>query len=55
MITRRALALTGTAGLLAGAVSRAALAAPPSANDPVAIVNAIYALPQRARATAAVR
>jgi len=40
MITRRALALTGTAALLASAVSRAA---PPSTNDPVAIVNAIYA------------
>ncbi len=41
MITRRALILTGTAGLLAGA-SRRAAAAPPSPNDPVAIVNAIY-------------
>jgi hypothetical protein len=40
MITRRALILTG---LLAGAASRRAIAAPPSANDPVAIVNAIYA------------
>jgi Protein of unknown function (DUF3828) len=39
MITRRALLLTG---LLTGA-SRAALAAPPSPADPVAIVNAIYA------------
>jgi hypothetical protein len=43
MITRRALTLTGMAGLLASAVSRAALAAPPSPSDPVAIVNAIYA------------
>ncbi len=43
MITRRALMLTGTAGLFALAASRAVLAAPPSANDPVAIVNAIYA------------
>jgi hypothetical protein len=39
MITRRALALTGTIALLASAVSRAA---PPSTNDPVAIVTAIY-------------
>jgi hypothetical protein len=43
MITRRILILTGTAGLSAFAVSRFALAAPPVANDPVAIVNAIYA------------
>ena len=43
MITRRTLTLTGMAGLLAGAASRAALAAPSSANDPVAIVNTIYA------------
>ncbi|THD75161.1 MAG: DUF3828 domain-containing protein [Bradyrhizobium sp.] len=41
MFTRRALILTGAAGLLAGA-SRRAFAAPPSPNDPVAIVNAIY-------------
>ena len=43
MITRRMLVLTGAAGLLASAASHFALAAPPSANDPVAIVNAIYA------------
>ena len=43
MITRRALTLSGISALLAVAVSPAALAAPPSANDPVAIVNAIYA------------
>jgi Protein of unknown function (DUF3828) len=43
MITRRTLVLTGTAGLSAAALSRFALAAPPSATDPVAIVNAIYA------------
>ena len=43
MITRRALALTGIAALLASAVSHTVRAAPPSANDPVAIVNAIYA------------
>lgn len=42
MISRRTLTLTGMAGLSALAVSRLALAAPPSANDPVAIVNAIY-------------
>ena len=41
MFTRRALILTGTAGLLAGA-SRQAFAAPPSPSDPVAIVTAIY-------------
>ena len=40
MITRRALALSGTAALLASAVSRAA---PPAVNDPVAILSAIYA------------
>jgi hypothetical protein len=39
MITRRTLILTG---LLAGAVTRRALAAQPSPNDPVAIINAIY-------------
>jgi Protein of unknown function (DUF3828) len=43
MITRRSLVLTGMASVLAGAHSRRALAAPPSPNDPVAIVNAIYA------------
>ena len=43
MITRRALAMTGVFGLLATAASRPALTAPSSANDPLAIVNAIYA------------
>jgi hypothetical protein len=42
MITRRALILTGTASLAAGA-SRRAFAAPPSPADPVGIVNTIYA------------
>ena len=42
MITRRALLLSSAPGLLAGALSRHAFAAPPSANDPVAIVSAIY-------------
>jgi hypothetical protein len=43
MITRRVLILTTTTGLLAHAVSRRALAAPPvSANGPVTIVTAIY-------------
>src|SRR5450631_1800408 len=42
MITRRALVLTGATGL-AAAVSCPVLAAPPSPNDPVAIINAIYA------------
>jgi hypothetical protein len=41
MISRRALMLTGLASSLA--VSRSAIAAPPSPNDPLAIVNAIYA------------
>ncbi len=43
MITRRMLLLTATVGLCALAVSPFALAAPPAATDPVAIVNAIYA------------
>ncbi len=43
MISRRTLLLTGTAGLSAAALSRFAGAAPPLANDPVAIVNAVYA------------
>src|SRR6266852_6132692 len=43
MITRRAFVLTGMAGLFVTAVSRRALAASVSPNDPVAIVNAIYA------------
>jgi hypothetical protein len=41
MFTRRALILTGAAGLLAG-VSGRAFAALPSPNDPAGIVNAIY-------------
>ena len=41
MITRRTLTLTGTAGLLAGAIAPCAFATSP--DDPVAIVNAIYA------------
>lgn len=43
MITRRGFVLTGMAGLFAGAASHRALAATAAANDPVAIVNAIYA------------
>ena len=42
MITRRALLLSSATGLCAGALSRRAFAAPPSVNDPVAIVTAIY-------------
>jgi hypothetical protein len=42
MITRRTLVFTGTAGLFVTA-SRSALADPPTPNDPVAIINAIYA------------
>jgi hypothetical protein len=40
MISRRVLTLTAMAGLLCGAVARAA---PPAPDDPVAVVNAIYA------------
>jgi Protein of unknown function (DUF3828) len=43
MIARRTLILTGMAGLLTKIVSRPAFADPAAANDPVAIVNAIYA------------
>ena len=42
MINRRELIFTGTASLLAAAWSHRASAAPPSPNDPVAIVTAIY-------------
>jgi Protein of unknown function (DUF3828) len=43
MITRRKLILTGLlTGLLAGALAPRARAAPPSQNDPVGIINAIY-------------
>jgi len=52
MITRRALLLSSAAGLLAGALSRHALAAAPSANDPVAIVTAIYARAARGKGDA---
>jgi hypothetical protein len=48
MITRRGLVLTGAIGL-AAAVSRPALAAPPSPNDPLAIINAIYARAAKGR------
>ena len=43
MITRRNLVLTGLSGLLTSAAPYSAYAAQPSANDPVAILNAIYA------------
>jgi len=43
MITRRAPILLAVAGLLAAVPSFPALAAPPTADDPLAIVNAIYA------------
>ena len=43
MIARRALILTGISAMVATVASHAALAAPPPASDPVAIVNAIYA------------
>ena len=42
MLTRRTLVLTGLIGMLAANDQRAARAEPPSANDPVAIVTAIY-------------
>jgi hypothetical protein len=42
MITRRALIVSGAAGLLATALSHAAFAAPPSPADPSDIVTAIY-------------
>jgi Protein of unknown function (DUF3828) len=42
MITRRALISTGSAGLFASIIARAALAEPASAGDPVAIATAIY-------------
>ena len=43
MLTRRSLVLLGLVGLLAAVDIRFASAEPPSANDPVAIVTAIYA------------
>jgi hypothetical protein len=43
MISRRNLVLAAAAALSAGAVSRHALAAPPATDDPVTILNAIYA------------
>jgi Protein of unknown function (DUF3828) len=43
MINRRSLLLTGLTGLLAGTVAHRAGAAQPSQNDPVGIINAIYA------------
>lgn len=42
MITRRTLISNGAASLLAATIIHAARAAPPAANDPLAIVNAIY-------------
>ena len=49
MSSRRTFVLTGLAGLLAGATARRARAAQPSPNDPVAIVNAIYARAARGK------
>src|ERR1700716_4574694 len=48
MMTRRALVLTGATGL-AATVSCPVLAAPPSPNDPLAIINAIYARAAKGR------
>ena len=42
MLTRRTLVLTGLIGILAASDQHSARAEPPSANDPAAIVNAIY-------------
>ena len=42
MVTRRALIVSGAAGLLTAALSHRALAAPPSPSDPAGIVTAIY-------------
>ena len=42
MLARRTLVLTGLIGMLAASDERTARAEPPSANDPVAIVTAIY-------------
>jgi hypothetical protein len=42
MLTRRTIFLTGLIGALAAGNQRSARAAPPSADDPVAIVTAIY-------------
>jgi hypothetical protein len=42
MLTRRALIISGAAGLLATALSLRAFAAPPSPADPTGIVTAIY-------------
>jgi hypothetical protein len=42
MVSRRQLIFTATTGLFANVSSRRALAAPPAASDPVAIVTAIY-------------
>ena len=49
MSSRRTFVLTGLAGLLAGATVRRAGAAQPFPNDPVAIVNAIYARAARGK------
>ena len=43
MISRRSLFFAGTTTVLAATIVHPALAAPPTANDPLAIVNAIYA------------
>jgi hypothetical protein len=42
MVSRRALIVSGAAGLLAAALARRALAAAPSPADPAGILNAIY-------------
>ena len=49
MVSRRTFLLTGLAGLLAGAASRPARAAQTFQNEPVAILNAIYARAARGK------
>ena len=49
MISRRALLLTGLTDFVAHAGPRSARAAPPSANDPLAIITAIYARAARGK------
>jgi hypothetical protein len=49
MITRRSVVLAAAAALLAGLPQGTALAVPPASNDPLAIVNAIYARAARGK------
>jgi Protein of unknown function (DUF3828) len=49
MIDRRTLVLTGVAGLFSGITAHRAIAAPPTPDDPVKIVNGIYARAARGK------